>query len=138
MILDQDGFILTNDHVISQNSGDKDREDKPVDRITVSLHGDDTKYKARVIGFDKWTDLAVIKIDAGKPLKAAQLGESDSMRVGDWVLAIGESLRPGFHRYRGDCQRQRGATLKAVPRASSSAFCRRTPPSIPAIVAALW
>ena len=89
VILDKDGFILTNDHVITQNSGARDREDKPVDRITVSLHGDDAKYKARVIGFDKWTDLAVIKIEAGRPLKAAELGESDSMRVGDWVLAIG-------------------------------------------------
>jgi len=89
VILDKDGFILTNDHVITQNSGDRDREEKAVDRITVSLHGDDSKYKARVIGFDKWTDLAVIKIDVGKPLKAAELGDSDSMRVGDWVLAIG-------------------------------------------------
>ena len=53
------------------------------------MHGDDTKYKARVIGSDKWTDLAVIKIDAGKPLHSAELGDSDSMRVGDWVLAIG-------------------------------------------------
>jgi serine protease Do len=42
-----------------------------------------------VVGSDKWTDLAVIKIDVGKPLHAAQLGDSDSMRVGDWVLAIG-------------------------------------------------
>jgi len=85
VILDKDGFILTNDHVITQQSSD----DKQVDRITVSLHGDDNKYKARVIGYDKWTDLAVIKIDAGKPLNAAELGNSDSMRVGDWVLAIG-------------------------------------------------
>jgi serine protease Do len=75
--------------VISQESEDGDRDDKPVDRITVSVHGDDTKYKARVVGFDKWTDLAVIKIDAGKLLHAAELGDSDSMRVGDWVLAIG-------------------------------------------------
>ena len=53
------------------------------------MHGDDNKYKARVVGFDKWTDLAVIKIDAGKPLHSADLGDSDSMRVGDWVLAVG-------------------------------------------------
>jgi len=85
VILDKNGFILTNDHVITQSS-----EDKPVDRITVFLHGDDTtKYKARVVGFDKWTDLAVIKIEAGKSLPSAELGDSDSMRVGDWVLAIG-------------------------------------------------
>jgi serine protease Do len=89
VILDRDGYILTNDHVITQSSEGRDGEDNPVDRITVSLHGDDTKYKARVIGFDKWTDLAVIKIDAGKPLAFAELGDSDSMRVGDWVLAVG-------------------------------------------------
>ena len=87
VILDKSGFILTNDHVITQNS--RDGEDKTVDRITVFLHGDDTRYKARVIGADTWTDLAVIKIDAGKPLHSASLGDSDSMRVGDWVLAIG-------------------------------------------------
>jgi serine protease Do len=84
VILDKNGYILTNYHVITQSA-----EDKPVDRITVSLRGDDNKYKARVIGSDKDTDLAVIKIDAGKALRSAELGDSDSMRVGDWVLAIG-------------------------------------------------
>ena len=85
VILDKNGYILTNYHVIMQSG-----EDKPVDRINVFLHGDDvTKYKAKVVGSDKWTDLAVIKIDAGKPLAAAQLGDSDTMRVGDWVLAVG-------------------------------------------------
>jgi serine protease Do len=90
VILDQNGYILTNFHVITQNFREGgEREDKPVDRITVFLHGDDAKYKARVVGSDKWTDLAVIKIDAGKALHSTQLGDSDSMRVGDWVLAIG-------------------------------------------------
>jgi serine protease Do len=85
VILDKNGYILTNDHVITQQSS----EDKTVDRITVALHGDETKYKARVIGVDKWTDLAVIKIEAGKSLRPVELGDSDSMRVGDWVLAVG-------------------------------------------------
>lgn len=85
LVLDKNGYILTNYHVVSQS-----REDKLVDRIDVTLHGDDgTKYRAKVVGFDRWTDLAVIKIDAGKPLTPAPLGDSDSMRVGDWVLAIG-------------------------------------------------
>jgi serine protease Do len=85
VILDKNGFILTNYHVITQSE-----EDKPVDRINVQLHGDDvTKYKAKIIGADKWTDLAVIKIDVDKPLHAADLGDSDAMRVGDWVLAVG-------------------------------------------------
>jgi serine protease Do len=85
IILDPRGFVLTNYHVVMQ--GD---QDKPVDRIEVYLHGDDrTKYQATIIGADKWTDLAVIKIDAGRKLTAAQFGESSSMKVGDWVLAIG-------------------------------------------------
>ncbi len=85
VILDRNGYILTNYHVVTQTG-----EDKPVDRINVFLHGDEiSKYKARIIGVDKWTDLAIIKIDAGKPLTAAPLGDSDAMRVGDWVLAIG-------------------------------------------------
>jgi serine protease Do len=93
VILDRNGYILTNLHVITQMSDDRDdREDqdaKLVDRIKVALHGDDTKYMARVVGSDKWTDLAVIKIDAGKSLHSVELGDSDSMRVGDWVLAVG-------------------------------------------------
>jgi len=85
VILSPNGYILTNYHVVTQSG-----EEKPVDRIIVYLHGDDvTKHKAKIIGSDRWTDLAVIKIDADKPLTAAPLGDSDSMRVGDWVLAIG-------------------------------------------------
>ena len=85
VILDKNGYILTNNHVVTQSG-----EDKPVDKIVVLLPGDDnTRYKARIVGTDKWTDLAVIKIDPGKPLNAAPLGDSDGMRVGDWVLAIG-------------------------------------------------
>jgi serine protease Do len=85
VILDKNGYILTNHHVITQSG-----EEKTVDRINVYLHGDDnTKHKARVVGTDRWTDLAVIKIDANRPLPTAQFGDSDSMRVGDWVLAIG-------------------------------------------------
>lgn len=88
IILDKNGYVLTNYHVIMQ-----DGTDRPVDRIHVQLHGEeDTNpkgYEAKIIGEDKWTDLAIIKINAGKPLASAQLGDSDSMRVGDWVLAIG-------------------------------------------------
>jgi serine protease Do len=85
VILDKNGYILTNYHVITQNS-----EEKPVDRIIVLLHGDDTsKYRAKIIGSDKWTDLAVIKIDSDQTLTPAELGDSDGMRVGDWVLAVG-------------------------------------------------
>jgi serine protease Do len=86
VILDKNGYVLTNYHVIVQDDGE------PVDSIQVVLpnQGDFAPgYRARIIGYDQWTDLAVIKIDAGRPLPAAQLGNSDSMQVGDWVLAIG-------------------------------------------------
>src|SRR6202522_1514388 len=78
VIVYKKGFILTNDHVIDQAT-----------KIQVSLDGDSTKYNGRVVGFDKDTDLAVIKIDAGHDLPIAKLGNSDGTQVGDWVLAFG-------------------------------------------------
>ncbi len=78
VILDKKGYILTNNHVIEQAS-----------KIQVQLNGDQTLYTAKVVGTDEETDLAVIKIDAGKELPIAQLGNSDGIQVGDWVLAIG-------------------------------------------------
>jgi serine protease Do len=80
VIVDPKGYILTNAHVVEK-----------ADRIRVNLAGDDPgkQYDAKVIGTDKETDLAVIKIEAGKALPAAKLGNSDAMNVGDWVLAIG-------------------------------------------------
>jgi serine protease Do len=78
VILDKRGFILTNNHVVDQAS-----------KIQVQLNGDTTKYTAKVVGVDEDTDLAVIKIDAGKELPSAKLGNSEGVQVGDWVLAIG-------------------------------------------------
>jgi len=78
VILDKSGYILTNNHVVDQAS-----------KIQVQLNGDTTKYTARLVGTDEDTDLAVIKIDAGKELPFAKLGNSDGVQVGDWVLAIG-------------------------------------------------
>ncbi|HEX9911828.1 MAG TPA: Do family serine endopeptidase [candidate division Zixibacteria bacterium] len=76
-IIDKEGYILTNNHVVSG-----------ADKITVKL-ADRGEYKAKIIGTDKETDIAVIKIDADKSLPVVELGDSDSMRVGDWVIAIG-------------------------------------------------
>jgi serine protease Do len=59
------------------------------DRIQVTLAGTTTKLDAKLIGADADTDLAVIKIDAHKQLKAAKIGNSDGVQVGDWVVAIG-------------------------------------------------
>ena len=80
VIVDPKGYIVTNSHVVEK-----------ADRIRVKLMNDPATvtYDATVIGVDKETDLAVIKIDAKKPLPAAKLGNSDAMDVGDWVLAVG-------------------------------------------------
>ncbi|MGA9882890.1 MAG: Do family serine endopeptidase [Candidatus Acidiferrales bacterium] len=78
VIVDPKGFILTNNHVIDGAT-----------KIQVSLDGDPMHYSARVIGFDKDTDLAVIKIDVARELPIAKLGNSDGVQVGDWVLAFG-------------------------------------------------
>jgi serine protease Do len=81
-IVDSKGYIITNDHVIDK-----------ADKIYVKLASDpdtvDQGRPARVIGFDKATDLAVIKIDTNTPLPTVKLGNSDQTQVGDWVEAIG-------------------------------------------------
>ena len=78
VIVDPNGYILTNNHVVEK-----------ADRIQVTLAGTTNKFNAKLIGADLDTDLAVIKIDAGKPLVAAKIGNSDSVQVGDWAIAIG-------------------------------------------------
>jgi serine protease Do len=78
MIVDRKGYILTNDHVIDGAT-----------RIQVAVDGDPTKYTGKVIGVDKQTDLAVVKIDANRLLPTVRLGNSDGTKVGDWVLAFG-------------------------------------------------
>jgi serine protease Do len=81
VIIDSDGIILTNNHVV-----------KNADDIKVRLM-DGREFKGTVKGTDSQTDLAVITIDA-KGLKQIKLGDSDRARVGDWVLAIGSPLQP--------------------------------------------
>ena len=80
VIVDAKGYIVTNRHVVEK-----------ADRIRVKLMDDPpgTFHDAKVIGSDQETDLAVIKIDSEKGLPVAKLGNSDSMEVGDWVLAVG-------------------------------------------------
>src|SRR5579864_5937084 len=78
-VVDKNGYIITNHHVIAK-----------VDHIKVKLHTDDTnEYRARVIGIDPETDLAVIKIDPKGPLVPVTIGNSDAVQVGDWAVAIG-------------------------------------------------
>ncbi len=77
-IVDQNGYIITNNHVIDK-----------ADRVKVKVAGEDEEYRARVIGTDPETDLAVLKIDARRNFLPVQIGNSDSVEVGDWVIAIG-------------------------------------------------
>lgn len=77
MVMDPEGHILTNNHVVAGAS-----------EIDVQL-ADGSRYKAKVVGTDPKTDLAVIKIKADESLPYVQFGDSDKMEVGDWVVAIG-------------------------------------------------
>ena len=81
-IVDAKGYIITNNHVV-------DKADKIYVKLSTDPESQDLGRPARVIGVDKATDLAVIKIDASSPLPTVKLGNSDTTQVGDWVEAIG-------------------------------------------------
>ena len=82
-IISEDGYVVTNNHVI-----------QGADEITVIL-SDDKRLKAKLIGRDPKTDLAVLKVESEVPLKAVKFGNSDKSRVGDWVVAIGNPFGLG-------------------------------------------
>jgi serine protease Do len=81
-IVDPKGYIITNNHVI-------EKADKIFVKLSTDPDNQDLGRPARVIGFDKSTDIAVIKIDTDRPLPTVKLGNSDNASVGDWVEAIG-------------------------------------------------
>lgn len=80
VIISADGYIVTNNHVVDG-----------ADELTVTLNENSKEYSARIIGADKTTDLALIKIDA-KNLPAIVIANSDNVKVGEWVLAVGNPL----------------------------------------------
>jgi serine protease Do len=82
-IIDPDGHIVTNNHVIGDAS-----------KVEVTLQDGD-KYTAKIVGRDLRTDLAVLKIDAGHPLPYVTFGNSDSAQIGDWVVAVGNPFGLG-------------------------------------------
>jgi serine protease Do len=82
-IIDPSGIVVTNNHVISD-----------ADEITVILN-DNTQLKATLIGRDQKTDLALLKVSSDKPLKAVKFGDSDKLRLGEWVIAIGNPFSLG-------------------------------------------
>jgi serine protease Do len=82
-IIDAEGIVVTNNHVIAD-----------ADEITVVLN-DGSKLKAEVIGRDQKIDIAVLKVKPDKPLKAVKFGESEKLRLGEWVIAIGNPFSLG-------------------------------------------
>lgn len=76
-VIDPGGYVVTDDHVV-----------KNAESVTIIIN-DTTEYPARVVGRDPLTDIALLKIDATGPLSYVRWGDSDTARVGDWVLAIG-------------------------------------------------
>jgi serine protease Do len=82
-IIDPSGIVVTNNHVISE-----------ADEITVILN-DGTRLKAELIGKDQKTDLALLRVKPDKPLKAVKFGESEKLRLGEWVIAIGNPFSLG-------------------------------------------
>jgi Do/DeqQ family serine protease len=77
-IISEDGYILTNNHVVENGQ-----------KIEVKVDNQ-TTYRAKVVGTDPATDIALLKIDAKEKLTPISLGDSDRLRVGDWVMAIGD------------------------------------------------
>ena len=82
-IVDTSGVVVTNNHVIAD-----------ADEINVIMN-DGTKIKAELVGVDKKTDLAVLKFKPTKPLTAVKFGDSDKLRLGEWVIAIGNPFSLG-------------------------------------------
>ena len=82
-IIDESGLVVTNNHVIADS-----------DEISVILN-DGTTLKAELIGTDKKSDLALLKVTPTKPLKAVKFGNSDTVRLGEWVIAIGNPFSLG-------------------------------------------
>jgi serine protease Do len=78
VIADPEGLILTNHHVVDD-----------AEKVTVSVPGTRKKFAARIVGTDRQTDIAVLRIEPGGELPSVEFGSADDLRVGQWVLAIG-------------------------------------------------
>ena len=91
IIISDDGYILTNNHVVSSSESEAYYQVSEATKITVTLFNDDTQYEATIVGTDEETDLAVIKIDA-TGLTKAEFADSDSIKVGEFAMAVGSPL----------------------------------------------
>lgn len=88
VVISDDGYILTNNHVISSSDSSSFYQVSDAKSVKVKIYGDETEYTAEIIGTDSQTDLAVLKIDK-TGLTAAEFGNSSSVQIGEFVLAIG-------------------------------------------------
>lgn len=91
VIITDDGYILTNNHVVASSTSSSYYQVSEATKITVTLYNDETEYEAKIIGTDEQTDLAVLKIEK-TGLTAAELGDSDNVQVGEFAMAIGNPL----------------------------------------------
>lgn len=91
IIISDDGYILTNNHIVSTTSSESYYEVSEATKVTVTLFNDETEYEAKIIGKDEQTDLAVIKIEKSG-LSKAEFADSDNIKVGEFAMAVGNPL----------------------------------------------
>lgn len=91
IIISDDGYILTNNHIVATSSSESYYEVSEATKVTVTLFNDSTEYEAKIIGKDEQTDLAVIKIEKSG-LSKAEFADSDSIKVGEFAMAVGNPL----------------------------------------------
>ena len=94
IIISEDGYILTNNHVVDSESQNTYYDISEATSIKVTLSKDNTEYDAKIVGKDSQTDLAVLKIDA-TGLTAAEFADSDSVKIGEFAMAVGNPLDLG-------------------------------------------
>lgn len=91
IIISDDGYILTNNHIVATSSSNDFYEVSAATKVTVKLFNDETEYEAKIIGTDEQTDLAVIKIEK-TDLPKAEFADSDNIKVGEFAMAVGNPL----------------------------------------------
>lgn len=93
IVISEDGYILTNNHVVSSNSSESSLyyQISEATKISVTLFNDETEYEAKIVGQDEQTDLAVIKIEK-TGLTKAEFADSDNVKVGEFAMAVGNPV----------------------------------------------
>lgn len=94
IIISEDGYILTNNHVVDSSSQSTYYDISEAKSVKVTLFGNNEEYEAKIVGKDSQTDLAVLKIEADN-LTAAEFADSDSVKIGEFAMAVGNPLDLG-------------------------------------------